>query len=327
MAVAYDGNEPYIFISYSHKDSADVLRAVEALNDHRFRVWYDNGIEAGTEWPEYIAERMINSQVVIAFMSRNSQDSHNCRREIHFAIELKKMLLVVYLEDFELSPGMRLQLSALQAMYRAKYKDDEDFLLRLCNAAIIQKCKAPVNISKPQAAQETKEVVDVISPSFVPVSKPALKTDTVTEAVSKTGTQEPLRKAVFACNENKAVRKSFYFKFADEVSQKQLENAVNAIAKGKITHSDIIAIMDDTLRQNGKSGYIVTKNHFFAGGTGFLSTNFDFTLDNLTQAEISKSDHLRLSYKNGNCEDLFFSIYTRYFEVFFNTYINEAKYL
>ena len=146
MAAAYNGTEPYIFMSYSHKDTDVVLNAVDVLTDNGFHVWYDNGIEAGTEWPEYIAERLINCQVVIAFMSRNSQDSHNCRREIHFAIELKKELLVVYLEDFELSPGMRLQLSALQAMFRYKYKDDSEFLSHLCGAAIIQKCKAEIEV-------------------------------------------------------------------------------------------------------------------------------------------------------------------------------------
>ena len=321
MAAAYDGNEPYIFISYSHKDSAVVLKTVDALNDHGFRVWYDNGIEAGTEWPEYIAERMMNSQVVIAFMSRNSQDSHNCRREIHFAIELKKELLVVYLEDFDLSPGMRLQLSALQAMYRTKYKDDADFHLRLCSASIIQKCKAPVNADKPKASRESKKATGAPPrPSSPPICGPALKTEPSHCAADA---QDILRKAVLACNANKEVKKSFYFIFADEASQKQLTNAVAAIAKKKIDQSDIIFIMDDTLRENGKSGYVVTKNHFFAGGTGLLSTNFDFTLDGLAQVKLLNSEHLSLTYENGKCLELFFSIYTRYFEVFFKTYIAE----
>ena len=143
MTTAYQGHEPYIFISYSHSDSDAALKIIKALSEAGFRVWYDNGIEAGTEWPEYIAERLMSCGVVIALMSKNAQDSHNCRREIHFALELKKELLVVYLEEVALSPGMRLQLSALQAMFRYKHQNEEDFLSRLCAATLLQSCKNP----------------------------------------------------------------------------------------------------------------------------------------------------------------------------------------
>ena len=95
MAVrAYNGNEPFIFISYSHKDSPQVMPVVEGLQNRGFRVWYDSGIEAGTEWPEYIAERMMGSGAVVVFLSANALNSQNCRREIHFAIELNKDLLI-----------------------------------------------------------------------------------------------------------------------------------------------------------------------------------------------------------------------------------------
>lgn len=47
--VAYEGSEPYIFVSYSHKDSATVLPVISELQAEGFRVWYDASIEAGTE--------------------------------------------------------------------------------------------------------------------------------------------------------------------------------------------------------------------------------------------------------------------------------------
>ena len=31
------------------------------MADYGFRIWYDEGIEAGTEWPEYIAEHLENA--------------------------------------------------------------------------------------------------------------------------------------------------------------------------------------------------------------------------------------------------------------------------
>ena len=357
MAAAYNGTEPYIFISYSHKDTAAVLNAVEVLNDNGFRVWYDNGIEAGTEWPEYIAERLINCQVVIAFMSRSSQDSHNCRREIHFAIELKKELLVVYLEDFDLSPGMRLQLSALQAMFRYKYKDDADFLSHLCSAAIIQKCKAPIEIPNEAVVEEPETTTDDPNIETEPVTEALVAEETVIEepeaeepeaeepkeekrdaksfnewanvfdmleTPSFNDKPDPIITAINACNADKS-KKSFYLKRPTELTKKQLDNSVTAIAKGKIKATDILAMMDDTMRGNGKSGFIVTKDRFFSGGTGILCTNFDFELKGLKNVESPRKDHLVFTFESGKKEDFFFSIYAPYFLVFFKTYIAEVN--
>ena len=50
----YEGNEKYIFVSYSHSNSDKVAPILEKLNDEGFRIWYDEGIEWGTEWPESI---------------------------------------------------------------------------------------------------------------------------------------------------------------------------------------------------------------------------------------------------------------------------------
>jgi hypothetical protein len=47
---AYQGDEPYIFVSYSHRNSQVVYRAVVQLCAAYFRVWYDEGIEPGRIW-------------------------------------------------------------------------------------------------------------------------------------------------------------------------------------------------------------------------------------------------------------------------------------
>ena len=117
--------QPYIFISYAHADSERVFPIITALQERGYRVWYDAGIEAGTEWPEYIAEHLDGCAAFLAFISEGSMNSHNCRREINFAIELGKDPLVVYLEYVELSLGMRMQLGSLQAMYRTRHDSDE----------------------------------------------------------------------------------------------------------------------------------------------------------------------------------------------------------
>ncbi|MBO4839226.1 MAG: toll/interleukin-1 receptor domain-containing protein [Lachnospiraceae bacterium] len=47
--ISYEGGRPYIFISYAHKDCDKVIPVLEDLNRRGYRVWYDDGIEPGSE--------------------------------------------------------------------------------------------------------------------------------------------------------------------------------------------------------------------------------------------------------------------------------------
>lgn len=71
-APVYEGSAPYIFISYAHKDSENVLRVLDVLRKRGYRIWYDDGIEPGSEWPEYIASHLDQASAVIAFISDNA---------------------------------------------------------------------------------------------------------------------------------------------------------------------------------------------------------------------------------------------------------------
>ena len=142
MLKPYQGNEPYIFISYAHKDDAVVLKVIEALQSNGLRVWYDNGIKVGTEWPKFIAGRIKSCKRFIAFMSSNYEASKNCRREFNFADKYDVKTLVVFLEDFEVKDeGMDMQISLNQCMFRSKFALDSEFVGELSNAEILQCCK------------------------------------------------------------------------------------------------------------------------------------------------------------------------------------------
>ena len=49
---AYQGDEPYIFVSYAHEDSDAVYPEIEWLRDQGFNIWYDEGISPGASWRE-----------------------------------------------------------------------------------------------------------------------------------------------------------------------------------------------------------------------------------------------------------------------------------
>lgn len=117
-----------IFISYAHKNSDEVLPIIASLVEAGHNVWFDEGIEAGTEWPATIEKKLQQCTLMIAFISEASISSQNCRNEINYAVSLGKNILTVYLEDARLADGMNLQLGSLQAMFKYRHKSERSFI-------------------------------------------------------------------------------------------------------------------------------------------------------------------------------------------------------
>ena len=146
MAKAYEGTQPYIFISYSHKDTAQVMTVVDDLEKRGYRVWYDGGIEAGSEWPEYIAKHLRGCKCVIAFISQNYVNSTNCRRELVFAQNLDIPQLNVYFSDsVQLSDGLQLQLGLNQSLWKNRYPNTKAFCDALAEAKMLEPCRQAVS--------------------------------------------------------------------------------------------------------------------------------------------------------------------------------------
>ena len=141
MISAYEGNEPYIFVSYAHKDSPSVFRIIEKLNARGYRIWYDEGIEPGSEWPEYIANHLIRAEMVLSFLTPNAVNSVNCRREVNFALSKDKPVLAIYMEKFEIPAGMELQLSSQQNVLYYNYESEERFLDKVETCQYLSPCR------------------------------------------------------------------------------------------------------------------------------------------------------------------------------------------
>ena len=137
----YEGTQPYIFVSYAHKNDAAVLEIIGTLQSRGFRVWYDEGIEAGSEWPESIASHLERAQLVLAFLSPAYLQSDNCRKEMHYALTKKKPVINVYLEQTELSPGMEMQIGNLFALMKYTYPSEEYFYDKLFSAELLDASK------------------------------------------------------------------------------------------------------------------------------------------------------------------------------------------
>ena len=114
----YKGDQPYIFISYAHKDRNSVIPVIRSMTEDGYRIWYDEGIDPGTEWDENIASHVKNCRMFIAMMSDNYLASTNCRDELNYARDLEKDRVLVYLSDVQLEGGMRMRLSRLQNIHK-----------------------------------------------------------------------------------------------------------------------------------------------------------------------------------------------------------------
>lgn len=134
----YEGTDPYLFISYSHQDKQQVVPIIHGLQEMGYRVWYDTGIAIGGRWADIIAEHVINSSCVIAFLSRNAMTSDYCQEEIFFALEEHRPIIPVYLEEVVLPPGLRMRLNIRQAIHRPHFQSNADFLEKLTKEAYLK---------------------------------------------------------------------------------------------------------------------------------------------------------------------------------------------
>ena len=168
---AYEGSEKFAFISYAHKDSEKVLKILRRMADEGYRIWYDEGIAPGSEWPENIAQHLNDCAVAVAFVSNNSIASANCRREVTFALAKHKPFLGVLLEPTEMSLGMELQLSAQQCILRHNFAEEEDFIQKILSSPDLQPCRDVVVIRTPEEEEDATPVFAAAKPAAEPPAK------------------------------------------------------------------------------------------------------------------------------------------------------------
>ncbi len=154
---AYQGDDPYIFVSYAHDDADLVFPELNRLRDAGFNVWYDEGIRPGSTWREEVALALTESKLFLYFVTDHSVNSENCHQELNFALSRERKILAVHLTPVKLTAGIELSLSNKQAILKAE----------LSNAAF---------------AQKLTESVRALMPVISPVALPGV---TLTDAIEK----------------------------------------------------------------------------------------------------------------------------------------------
>lgn len=162
----YEGNEPYIFVSYSHRNEQAALRVLRFLLGRGFRVWYDEGINPGTDWANVIADHIRDCGCFLSLISPEYAESENCQAEINFAIKHKRNSLPVYLAPTDLPSGIDMYLSRFQAVLAYRYEDENEFFEKLLSSHMIEPYRsdaAPTEQTEPKKPRQRRvpRVADV----------------------------------------------------------------------------------------------------------------------------------------------------------------------
>lgn len=108
---AYTGKEPYLFVSYSHRDTAKVYPILDALYDRKYRIWYDESCETGNDFRDELRERIERCEAVVLFVSEASMNSPFCGMEIIVARENSKRLYPIFLDNSDVPPAFQILLA------------------------------------------------------------------------------------------------------------------------------------------------------------------------------------------------------------------------
>lgn len=122
---AYKGDQAYMFVCYSHADADLVYPELVWLKERGCNIWYDEGIAPGKEWTEELGQAIEEADRFLFFVTPNSVESQYCRDELSFALNHKKQIFSVYLEQTDLSKGLELSIGSKQAILKYELPEQE----------------------------------------------------------------------------------------------------------------------------------------------------------------------------------------------------------
>ena len=122
---AYEGDEPFIFVSYSHTDKLQVYPIIDYLNKKGIHIWYDEGIPISENWKKSIVENLERCKAFLLFITPHILDSDYVRKEISFASKRNKAFFGVYLKETELPSELEFDIADIQSMKKYIMSDSE----------------------------------------------------------------------------------------------------------------------------------------------------------------------------------------------------------
>lgn len=170
---AYSGSDPFIFVSYAHKDSEIVYPEILWLQQQGFNIWWDQGIGGGNRWRDEIADSIENCKLFLFYASENAVESTVCREELEFALSHQCKVLVSHLDATTMPAGLQLAVSNRQALLRHKMTalEYEEKLLEAVAAGLQQTPKTPATRLKTvSASKKIKQALPVLAAGLLGIA-------------------------------------------------------------------------------------------------------------------------------------------------------------
>lgn len=125
----YEGNAPYLFISYSHKDQQAMLSVRRILEEQNIRYWYDNGLHSGDDWNMVIATHLKKAAACLLLLSPNSAESEYVKNELNFAMNHRIPIHTLLMRKFDLPLDIEMMTGRIQMV-----EMEGDYQLKLVKA-------------------------------------------------------------------------------------------------------------------------------------------------------------------------------------------------
>ncbi|MBQ3284858.1 MAG: toll/interleukin-1 receptor domain-containing protein [Ruminococcus sp.] len=122
---AYRGQEPYIYICYSHSDSRMAFDEIRRIQEAGYLVCYDEGISPGNSFPKEIASDIRNSALFVVLITPRSIKDKYVNDQIQCAMFMHIPVLSIYPEGTEMPPELGLLIGSAPAIMKDHISDAE----------------------------------------------------------------------------------------------------------------------------------------------------------------------------------------------------------
>lgn len=138
----YKGDGKYVFISYPHARKDEVMGITGYLQHYGLNVWYDEGIDIGSEFTEHIAEKILGSSCMFCFICKEYFESKYCKLENKYAFNNDIPRVHIYLEEcLEWPKDLEFINAGIQTTSYYTYDDKDEFYEKLFDSSEISELK------------------------------------------------------------------------------------------------------------------------------------------------------------------------------------------
>lgn len=146
-----------VFISYSRKDSEQVLSVARKLRESGLAIWIDEeGIDSGDAFKSVIVSAIKNSDVIVFFSSKDSNKSTWVVKEVNTAVHLKKFIIPVRLDASDYNDSILFDLVGVDYVDMTNKDRVDTAFTKLLNVLLIR--IKPASVEKMTSKSNTSQL-------------------------------------------------------------------------------------------------------------------------------------------------------------------------